>query len=427
MIFARYLRFALISFVCLGVAQPVQGMNYLRSIVANIYAFYSHSSSYAKTIDSSALENSFQYSAVGNLPLQTQCHLKNNVKVLASGLVRKYLETPELRNLWEAINYKEYQLHEDYYTFVHGQKNQLYWPEKLYTFLWSKRYKKPVKDFLFAHVKPALDPSCDASGEEERHRVFLLNNRKFAHKETIYKRILFMNYALFANDGWHGNNSAYLISQNFSWNHAGVFLKAADVCDLLGYARIYEEFAPEIEELASGYKNLSVFGNALLIAVPKNDIQHYVFLTDDNGRRRSIYIEGIGKTDDIKIIMEAIINTPEKLKTSDLLQFGLVMFHKNGGLDPETGIKVFPFITGDQDKIAMFNRKEEILFEKIERALQRDEKIKQSINALNRAARIVDHVVASDDSADLNVSHEALVRAQILISHIQPDLVSANK
>lgn len=106
------------------------------------------------------------------------------------------------------------------------------------------------------------------------------------------------------------------------------------------------------------------------MAVPKKTINKQVYLAADGGRRKNVYIAGIGNTSNMRIIMEALTGSPEKVENIDSLEFCIPMtYDKQGALNPESGIKMFTFNTADPEKLAVYYVHQQKLFAQIGRDL----------------------------------------------------------
>ncbi len=245
---------------------------------------------------------------------------------------------------------KEQEWQSEHYTFVHGQRREYYWPEVLYTYLWSIKNNQSTNNFLFAPIKEPLS-------EQQRHLEYLYKNFLFSHgrffsgnyKDETRQLLLFMNYALFANSQNPGSNTALYIWENA--NVGQVSLSAQEACRMLGCTQVYDRFKREIDALEVEYKSAGKYGNALFIAVPKDKIHKHVFAAKPGGAKIGVEMEDGNQIDDIKEIMETLLHNPEKLKDSDRIEFCLIMTQKKGGLDPRSGIKIIPIVTGDEQKL----------------------------------------------------------------------------
>lgn len=320
-----------------------------------------------------------------NLPFKltlTGIHLYQNSWALHRYPVDKYQNEPQLLDLLSDIIKKERELAaHGYYTFIHGQRRIYYLPSRIYTFLWQLHNQYQTKDFLFAHVKPLLSTEEEWQ-EEENVRNYLLAHGRKPQDNYTRQKLLFLNYGLFAQMNDRGSNTAHFIGRNINWGSSPITITCKDAFKFFGYEHIYNKYADEIEVLAKAYEADS-FGNALMIAVPKDVIQEYVYLcqpargfTGMGGVRRSIYIDGIGQTDDIQLIMDALCNNPERIFDTDDLEFCMIMTQLKGGLDPRTGIQVHPLISGNKVALTQLKEKEQQLLRSIESAIKAEQQTK---------------------------------------------------
>lgn len=98
--------------------------------------------------------------------------------------------------------------------------------------------------------------------------------------------------------------------------------------------------------------------------------------------------------------MDTLVNHPEKIEKKDALEFCLIMTQKKGGLDPDTGIKVIPVLSGTPEKLAELQKEEDALLAKIKAAIEEEEKAKTQEVALNRANAIVSHLAPTEHNND---------------------------
>lgn len=325
--------------------------------------------------DASALIAALQYCSKTGIDLpfeltQTGIHLQNNLYGLTNYVVGTYIKSTELMRMASEVVEKEREYQKKgYYTFVHGQKRGYLFPEKMYTFLWQQKKGIQVEDFLFAHVKPLLE-SKKEQDEEEKTRQYLLKYGRKPQDGPMRQKLLFLNYGLFGNLNDSSSSTANYVASNVNYGSSPIAITTKDAFDYLGYQKIYKKYQAEIEALEKDYA-LSNYGTILLIAVPKKDIAKYVYLCSSGssgwgmgGVKRSILIKGLGKVDNIDVIMNAIINNPSSLDTDDL-EFCLIMTQKEGGLDPKTGIKIVPIMAGDPSANAQLAKKEKVLCDRI--------------------------------------------------------------
>jgi hypothetical protein len=305
---------------------------------------------------------------------QTGIHLKNNLFGLQDYVVKQYANNSDLLKMANEViekerNYKQ----KGFYTFVHGQKRGYLLPEKMYTFLWQIHEQCPADDFLFAHVKPLL--TSNEKTQEAKLRAHLLKHGRKQGDAAMRQKLLFLNYGLFGNLKDSSSSTAHYVASNVNFGSSPISITTKDAFNFLGYQNVYSKYQTEIEALEKDYA-VSSHGTILLVAVPQKDIEKYVYLCSSGssgsgmgGVKRSISIKGIGKTDDIKLIMKAIIENPTSLDSDDL-EFCLIMTQDDGGLDPKTGIKIEPIISGDKNALAKLQEREKELYKKIKKEIE---------------------------------------------------------
>jgi hypothetical protein len=295
---------------------------------------------------------------------------------------------PALRNLFLQCMDKEITLNDQgFYTFVHGQRRELYFPEKLYTHLWGIRKKQPVNNFLFAHVKDVVTSEQDKN-YEKIIRNFLRTQGTNSPETRRY--VLFMNYAFFGNLDNSGSCTADYIKSNANSTLGNTIkLSAKDPFTKLGYEWAYNKYKTEIEKLAADYCSVENYGNLLLFAIPKEKINKYVYLARTGGPRVSLKIDG-KEVFDTQTILETFINQPYNIADTNKREFCLIMTQNKGGLDPATGIQVHPILSGDPEKLQLLKQREDALFAKIRIDIEEYEKQQQSVG---RMRRIINHLV----------------------------------
>jgi hypothetical protein len=158
----------------------------------------------------------------------------------------------------------------------------------------------------------------------------------------------------------------------------------------------------------------------LFIAIPKDKIHKYAYLAVSGGAKVSMHIEGVGETSDIRVIMDNLLNHPERIKDTDRLEFCLIMTQKKGGLDPDTGIKIIPILSGDPVKLAELQKKEDALFAKIKAAIEEEDNTKAQAAAVDRANTIVNHIVLPGKDAQGVMPAKTMARINNIMGHIQP-------
>lgn len=293
----------------------------------------------------------------------TKRHLLDNKKLAvgdAGSMVFKYLQKQELMNLSESVIAKEHDLNnQGFYTLIHGQRKEVYFPAKLYTILWEVSQQTKISDYTFPWIKkPILDQKGLLEESEKREKLLTTHipNHRGDQQETLY-----LNYGLWTNLIDIGESSAYYTLTNFNFLQRHNRLDIKQIFDYFNCDYIYRQFSDEIESLASEYKDASTYGNILLFGVPKEKINKVVY----NARPYGKHI----KDKSCNEKFEQLINTMSK-ETDLTLNVDLFCMPMtfDMALNPNSGIKIFPFITGNVDKLKELKAKEDALFEKIKKA-----------------------------------------------------------
>ena len=285
---------------------------------------------------------------------QTLMHLKHNAQTAArNGAFLDYVENKELCDTAQALLLKEKELNQaGYYTFVHGQRREYYLLEKLYTMLWEIQTGKKVHDYIFPWLAKPVIENHELIKESEKRKLLLkehIPNDRYDQKDT-----LFLNYALFANLNNYGESSTHYVAHN--WNQHSVKLTPQIIFNLFDNENLYLAFKDEIQDLEKQYSKASDRGNVLLFGIPKDKVHDTVYSAHPFGRPRKEHAS-------VKLqeLMENIL--AGKIDTDNPIFCMPMTFDLT--LNPDSGIKIFPFITGDPDKLKELKAKEEALFEKI--------------------------------------------------------------
>ena len=385
----RYLLF--IYSLILGSFLPSSGMSYwghIKSYFTPKYQSITFNELFTKDIN-----NSTEFSP-------TMLHLRKYGNYPGFTITYKpFLEDPKLKNLYINFRKKEHELNKQgYYTFVHGQQRAFYFPEKLFTHLWGLRKKQSIDNFLFAHIKDLVETE-EAKFEEKILRKTIHMAGTIRESDTSYidpqrgQKVLFMNYAFFANMSHLASHSPMYVTTNVN-APMGTAISSKEPFTLMGYEWVYKKHQQEINQLANDYETLSKYGNMLLIAIPKDKIYKYVYLCGNGGRQKTLKKTDGTEITDIRIAMETLLKNPETLENSDQIEFCLIMTQQKGGLDPSTGIQIYPLLSGDPEKLKALQTREKILLDKITADVKEAEKQQ----ALQRAAKITGHVVESAEA-----------------------------
>ena len=137
-----------------------------------------------------------------------------------------------------------------------------------------------------------------------------------------------------------------------------------EIFNMFGLNDAYQAFADELKQLQEEHDNLSKYGEMLQVAIPKDNVDKSVYYTTSGGPKKEFISTGDGEkvtTTDIKTILADLDKNPQ-----DIAEFVLVETRdKLGGLNPESGIKVFSYNVVDPAVWTAFKEKEKALFERI--------------------------------------------------------------
>ena len=275
------------------------------------------------------------------------------------------------RRMINKVLQKEKELKADYYTFIHGQMRCYTLPQKWFTKLWSIRNEHPCEDFIFAHVEKPIEEDQLVDEIEKRKKILFCGTPDLQD----HKFVQFLNHGLFSYALNGHENALEFVYENINCNRCfdedNINVSLENAFEHLDYKHIYQKYKKELEEIENEYNQLSRYGDLLMFAVPKDKINNCVYLAKPGGLPHEVEIKGVGKTCDVKLIMETLRNEPEKISDDDEILFVLSQtWDKDGGLNPESGNKVFAFNTVEPEKMAEFNKKEHKLWEKIKKDIE---------------------------------------------------------
>lgn len=276
-----------------------------------------------------------------------------------------------------------------FYTFIHAQPNHLYFLQKVFTFLYSLKTNCEIKNFLFARL----------------HEPF--QNKKIDETEITgnlewgFPNVLYVTHALFSNFTCPGCYPGLYTVTNLQ--KAPPF-ETSFPFQLFGCHWIYDKYSSEINALHNDYIKLCAMGNVLLIGIPKEKINQYVFPSDQFGHVIPITFISGNKITDTKIILETLKFAPELIKMdsplfapkADYMEFCLKLNMPDTKIDPSMGIEIHCFLPGDQEKLKELQKREEALF-----------------------AKIKTDILSQEKSQTIQLE-PAYGRMQILLNHMQP-------
>lgn len=273
---------------------------------------------------------------------------------------KQYKKEASLRAMVNNLVTKQQELDEQgYYTFFHGQRWRYLQQEEFFTKLWELDNKKSAPDFLFLHMKK-LTKNKDLIDEAKMRKKLLKNGRQ---NQSLRDISLFMNRFYFGNTNRLGSSTAKYVADND--NAGNVRFTLEDIFDLHNLSFLYKEFKKELVELEQEFQQVSSYGAAILLAIPKSTIRDMVYLADVGGYKKTITTKDGKEISDIVDALETLMNN--QVEDIDCHEFVLAMTEdKLGGLNPESGIKIFAFNAADPAKYAAYKAKEAALWQKIE-------------------------------------------------------------
>lgn len=313
----------------------------------------------------------------------------------------EYQSDERMKRMVASIIQAERDHQKDYYTFVHGQRWDYFFAEKMFTDLWSVHHGKEVKDYLFAHVRNR----DDASTEKKIYKEVMANGRG-----ENRQHLLFLNAPFFGNTTNVGSSTA----RYFAWNGnvGNVELPLKKVFELHGDTDVYEHHKQKIDALQQEYATLgNGHGNVLFFAIPKKLAKDYVYLAKPGGYKKQLRVEVVSPsmssfkkfffgegyiktTDDLHEVVDTLTHHPEKIKESsgrlgknpvDENEFCLIMV--KDAMNPESGIKVKAFNVADPKKMQKFWKKYDTLMAGIKADIEA-KKAGKPLSSQQRADRI---------------------------------------
>ncbi|HLJ31012.1 MAG TPA: hypothetical protein VKU36_01115 [Candidatus Babeliales bacterium] len=304
-------------------------------------------------------------------------HLQNNyggLSMSVSDLIPGYgymvgrLFNPNFIHMIQQIIYKEKELIDaGYEVFYHGRRWANGFLSDMYGMLYSYKSGKELNDFIFTQLDdPALGKVSEkfyAAETEKRERLIKEGNPYNSKKHSfgIINRasLLFLNKFLFGN--MHNLGSSSLFYALLGINVGKIDFPIKEIFNMFGCDDAYQEFAQQLKDLRQEYNSLTGYGEMLQIAVPKKNVDECIYYTRSGGPKEEFVSEADEITTDINVILESLDKNPR-----DIVEFVLVETRdKFGGLNPESGIKVFSYNAVDPKKMAAFKEKEKELFERI--------------------------------------------------------------
>jgi len=269
----------------------------------------------------------------------------------------------ELLGVFDELHAKEENIRAttENYTFYHGMKQSLAFLTDVNNILHEVTHNTDLGAFsLFRMIRAdgtMVDNFNNDQQLQEDEDVFcqrLVDNGIGSRSDTIDRaRLLFMNARLFGNTKELGSCSAHYVGANRNINEPGISLEQAFEAQGLGH--LYERYQERLEHLTTEHHAISDCGRMFLLSFTPEALEKYVYIAHPGGLKKEVYIDGVGNTSDMKLILDTLRTAPEKIDDADRMEFCHVLIQKT--LKPGNGIEVHSFQPGDKEKVAAYQRK----------------------------------------------------------------------
>jgi len=286
----------------------------------------------------------------------------------------------QLNIIHKAIDKEKELMASGYVVMYHARSWKYGFLSDIYALLYEYKSGKKLKDFIFTHLDdPVLGRVSErfyASEKEKRERLIKEGNPYDSKTHVLgsanRNSLLFLNKFLFGNLTKLGSCSMYYVLANH--NMGEVDFSLAELFNMFGCSDVYRAFKLELDALQVEYANLTQYGQLLQIAVPEKNVDTCIYYTTSGGPKKeyeryvavrdkngSIINHNLQATTDTKAIVKAFDKNPQ-----DVGEFVLINTRDQfGGLNPESGIKVFSYNAVDPEKWSLFEEKKHALFARI--------------------------------------------------------------
>ncbi len=239
------------------------------------------------------------------------------------------------------------------YTFVHAHQWCYHFYQELYTDLWSIVNENP-SNYRFVRYTYPIKPSIEAFFSYIEHhqkvrqklvtgnfswyqKLEAVNDSGYYVKKGYQKYLLFINYALFANEDL-GMNSAFYIKNSISENPIQIdcmqFIQELGLDHYLTQSEI-DNIRNKFKKLEQEHTTLSNYGSGILLSFTPKLMAESVYLCKSSGLKDTAKIKGLGRTSDPRVILDTLRTNPEKIVPpyplcwphSDYIEFACVLSH----------------------------------------------------------------------------------------------------
>jgi hypothetical protein len=319
----------------------IPSLNYFKEIMPNIDNFIKNS-----------------YENVLKKEYNSQKLLRIKLLGLNITSIQSFIDNKSLNTMFKKIVSTEQEMQEKgYYTFFHTL-NSYYNPFiEFNKFLDANLEPNDTLDYLFSLCTLTAQNFSEKPLDRE------------VNKHLNHEKIILVNRTLFDNSPTQNHCPCYNIAlnrqnENIDLNWEKIF-KMNNISDL------YPKYQEELNQLQQEFIELNRYGTCYMICVSANNLNDHVFLADEFGNRRKIFIEGVGETDNISIILEYLEKNPGKAPGTFLLIFGIS--YKSKSSDSKNKSKHITFqtiIAADQEKLDAYYVKQHELFSRIKEEIE---------------------------------------------------------
>jgi hypothetical protein len=285
------------------------------------------------------------------LPTETHLALHYDVIARTFPMLNNPLVKEPLHKVIQDVMNLEQQHSGNYHTFVHAQRWPYHLLEMVYRNLWEIKNNRKLENFRFAHTK---DYRPKTKQKVDHAHIIEKGRNGFYDIETRDKQ-LFLNANLFGNTTNLGSCTlGYFIGNE---NVSDVKVSIDAIFAKFGQYAVYEKYKSEFDALEQEHEalNKKKCGNILFYAIPKEKINDCVALVLPGGYKTTALING-KETGDVSVILDALTTNPHNVTQQDIKEFTLSMTDQ-GGMNPDSGIKVFSVNAADPEKLAAWKAK----------------------------------------------------------------------
>lgn len=265
----------------------------------------------------------------------------------------------QYKQLIDTVVEREYQFCNDYYVFYHGQSKAFRvlqdFLKELYAFI---NITAPYNRFEFLRISHLAASTFNQNSFIDAHEGADLG---FVHwndtSSEMIKNMICVNLALFGNLSFQSEQTFSYFK--FSSSLAGLWVLDSITNQLFTDFGFNPAYIVKLKELAKQVDTAE--GNLFQIFVPKNKVDQYVYLSHDYGTpyraviEPSVYDYAKQRHTKISSVLDQYIKDPMSIPNFDLMQARMLM-SQDGILNPNSGVKIFRYITASDENILKYRK-----------------------------------------------------------------------